>query len=115
MKLVYFTLPVLAALAGPALAQELSFGEEDVVALDTDGDGDISQSEFAAFTDFAFNQIDADGNGYLSTDEVAVYLAGDAFRILDEDGNGTISSSEFSAEMNENFGAADRDGDGELN
>lgn len=84
---------------------------------DTDGDGSISKSEFAAgapenttgsasFEDI-FTKMDTDGNGSISDSEFATAAAqmnsssqmdpSEMFANLDTDGNGSIDESEFEA------------------
>ena len=112
LKLVTFC--TLAALATPALTEQIAINEGDLQALDADGDGALSKAEFDAFTDFAFEKMDQDGNGALSADEVDDHVIGDAFDMLDDDKNGSVSPAEFKSQMDEDFTAADQDGDGML-
>ena len=115
MKLTYLAVPVLLAFGLPAFAQQPALNESHLNALDSDGDGAISKTEFDAFSVFAFEKMDTDGNSVLSPDEVDDHVVGDAFDMLDNDGNGTVSEDEFMLQMNEDFTAADTDGDGILN
>ena len=54
MKLTYLALPMMVALAVPALAQQGGLNESHLNAIDQDGDGAISKQEFDTFTSFAF-------------------------------------------------------------
>lgn len=106
---------LFASFATASLAQQSGLNESHLNALDKDGDGAISDSEFAEFADFAFKEMDDNGDGSLSPDEVDDHVIGDAFDILDDDGNGSVSATEFSDQMNDDFVTADKDGDGILN
>ena len=115
MKLTYLALPVMVALAVPALAQQGGLNESHLNAIDQDGDGAISKQEFDTFTAFAFEKMDTNEDSVISPDELDDHMVGDAFSILDDDGNGTISEDEFTVQMEEDFATADKDGDGILN
>ena len=109
------TAVLFSSFATASLAQQGGLNESHLNALDKDGDGAISQSEFSTFTDFSFKAIDDNGDGSLSPDEVDDHVVGDAFDILDDNGDGSVSSAEFTDQMNDDFAAADKDGDGQLN
>ena len=115
MKNQFLLLASILAVAAPAYAEGLAIDEGDLIALDADGDGAVSKAEYDTFVGFAFEQIDKDGSGALSADEVDDHVVGDAFKMLDDDGDGLVSAREFTAQMNEDFAAADQDGDGSLN
>lgn len=119
MKVTYFIVPLIAPLivaaSLPALAEQIPLNEGHLEALDTDGDGAVSKSEYDVFADFAFEKMDRNGDSMLAPDEVDDHLVGDAFDILDDDGNGAVSEDEFLLQMNEDFATADKDGDGILN
>lgn len=115
MKFTYLALPLFVVFAAPLAAQQVSLNEGHLNALDKNGDGEISKSEYDTFSGFAFEKMDKDGNNALSPDEVDDHLIGDAFDMLDDDGNGTVSADEFSTQMDEDFNASDKDGDGILN
>ena len=106
---------LFASLATGSLAQQSGLNESHLNALDKDGDGAISKSEFAEFADFSFKEMDDNGDGSLSPDEVDDHVVGDAFKMLDDDGDGSVSAKEFSDQMNDDFATADKDGDGLLN
>lgn len=114
MKNILLAVTFVSGLPNPIMAQQVTIYQADLTALDKDGDGAVSQSEYKAFSDFAFDKIDRNSDGVLSADEVDDHVVGDAFRMLDEDGNGTVTAEEFSAQMNEDFSSADKDGDGVL-
>jgi len=110
-----FAAIAIFAFATPLLAQQAPLGESHLNALDGDGDGAISKTEFDEFTNYAFDAMDTNNDGALSPDEVDDHVVGDAFKMLDDDGDGSVSSSEFSSQMQDDFAAADKDGDGILN
>lgn len=97
----------------------------DLAALDTDGDGNVSQDEMKAARAAEFKTIDADGDGYLTLAELEAWTnrkSADQFKSLDTDSNGSVSVDEFvngkagrAATMAKNlFRLADVDGDGAL-
>ena len=115
MKLTYIAVALTTALAAPAVAQQISMNDSHLNALDKDGDGAISKTEYDAFTGFAFEKMDRNKDSVIAPDELDDHLIGDAFQMLDDDGNGSISEAEFMLQMEEDFTAADQDGDGVLN
>lgn len=98
---------------GAAQAQTITLG--DLAALDTDGDGKVSQAEFDAFLDQAFAKLDANGDGYLTISEAEVVMTPEQFAAANTNGDGGISRSEFKVAGQKDFVAADTDGDGSLN
>ena len=115
MKLTYLAVSMIAVFAAPATAQQVSMNESHLNALDKDGDGAISKTEYDAFTGFAFEKMDRNKDSVIAPDELDDHLIGDAFQMLDDDDNGSISEAEFMLHMEEDFKAADQDGDGVLN
>ncbi len=99
---------------GQVIAQTTTINENDLDSLDRNGDGAVSQSEYEAFSKFAFKTMDKNSDGALSPNEVDDHVVGDAFEILDDDGNGSVSAEEFFDQLNEDFNAADKDADGAL-
>lgn len=114
MKFKSSAISLLFALAAPALADTVELDSGHLFALDENGDGAVSKSEYDAFTTFAFGAIDTNGNGVLSSSEASAHLTADDFESLDNDANGSVTKSEFSAQANDEFSAADKDGDGAL-
>ncbi|MEM1350844.1 MAG: EF-hand domain-containing protein [Pseudomonadota bacterium] len=115
MNIRIIAISALAAVAMPAIAQNVALDDSHLNMLDKDGDGAVSKAEFDEFANFAFEAIDDNGDGTLSPDEVDDHVTGDAFGMLDDDEDGSVSASEFASQMDEDFESADRDGDGVLN
>jgi len=112
--------PMIAAIAlggvllaaGAAVARGPGGGEAMFQQLDANGDGQITALEFQAFRDARVEGIDADGDGFVSQDEmVAMVQAEQAKRMADRiaarygqlvqhadtDGDGKLSVEEFAA------------------
>jgi Ca2+-binding EF-hand superfamily protein len=104
---------------------------ERIKAADTNGDGLISKEEAKALPMIAkhFDEIDTDGNGQLSPDELRAFHEkmraqheqmqaqrfAEHFRKIDTDGDGRISLAEAQANaprLAEHFGQIDANGDG---
>jgi Ca2+-binding EF-hand superfamily protein len=85
--------------------------------FDEDGDGKVSRAEFPG-RDERFSNIDADGDGFLSPDEMAAEGArvgaaagSPSWRERDRDGNGKVSRNEFDGGDDE-WRRLDRNADG---
>jgi Ca2+-binding EF-hand superfamily protein len=81
--------------------------------LDTDGDGQISAAEAAAAGPNAATHImaaDANGDGFVTADELRTYQETQTFARLDRDSDGFLAGSELRG----NLAAADTDGDGKV-
>lgn len=64
------TLAVLVALSAPASAQPRVETTRDYLQrMDTDGDGRVSLDEYLAWMSYAFDAMDADGDGVLDPAE----------------------------------------------
>ncbi len=104
---------------------------ERIKAADTNGDGLISKEEAKALPMIAkhFDEIDTDGNGQLSPDELRAFHEkmraqheqtqeqrfAEHFRKIDTDGDGRISLAEAQANaprLAEHFSQIDTNGDG---
>src|SRR5258706_13841733 len=97
---------------------------ERIKAADTNGDGLISKEEAKALPMIAkhFDEIDTDGNGQLSPDELRAFHEkmqaqrfAEHFRKIDTDGDGRISLAEAQANaprLAEHFSQIDANGDG---
>ncbi len=105
---------VLCLTAGPLAAQSVQFNTGHLDMLDSDGTGDVSLGEFNAFSDYAYDQIDADNDGAVSPSEYGVHMPAAGFGGIDTDGDGSISHTEFTMQMTADFAAADADGNGLL-
>jgi len=121
-------LPCLLAVLLPGLALAAPGNGKAHKKIDTNGDGVISKSEAqdasAKRLVEGFADIDADGNGELTREELHAHKKkrmaerrGKA-KDADTDGNGAISSDEAAAagmqRLVENFDKIDADGDGEV-
>lgn len=97
---------------GPALAQSMT--TTDLAALDTDGDGTVSQAEFDTFLDAAFVKLDANGDGYVTMQESSAVMTPEQFAAANTNGDDGLSRSEFKVAAQKDFVAADVNGDGTL-
>lgn len=122
---------ILIALAGvaiavPALAVAGGFHhgsamhmEERFSALDSDGDGRITEAEMQAKRSRYFADADANADGVLDRQELEALIEARRkarmdrrFARLDANGDGGISAEEFAARKPGWIGRADADGDG---
>lgn len=111
MRVAVFAAAVL--LATPALAQQQGGGR--FMALDTNGDGQISRGEAEAGRAAMFARLDADGDGYLSETERAAMAqrrVGRGLARADSDGDARISRSELMAMPYRGFERMDADHNG---
>ncbi len=111
----------VSMLAAGALAQD-SKGDKRFDRLDTNGDGEISQSELAARDEERsarraemLEAADTDGNGSISRDEMKAFReAKRAERNPDKNGDGVVDRTEFINAAQERFDKLDKDGNGVL-
>ncbi len=89
--------------------------------IDGDKDGWISRAEFMQSRMAQFRRLDADGDGAVSNEEWAARRANAnpervqrAFERFDRNGDGKISSDEWAAASEQLFARIDRDRDGFL-
>jgi hypothetical protein len=82
-------------------------------AADTDGDGLISEAEFARDVAAAFSALDKGGSGALTSDELGPHDA-ERFARIDTDGDGELSFAEVMTYKMQAFQAADQNQDGYL-
>lgn len=106
----------LVALPGLAWSQdnEGTLTKEQFEHMDTNRDGRISESEYRAFMEEAFDDFDTDGNGYLTPQETEHILTPEQFASVDADENGKITRQEFMDAVMADFHRQDLDGDGYL-
>ena len=134
-------LAVVAALSGAALAGATHAGHRDgghgmgfldkgqlglsamevFTAVDTDGDGKLTQAEIDKFRNDRHAAHDADGDGKLSLDEFAGLwqeatrpLTVRAFQMLDTDGDAVVTRAEYDLPLAGIVERLDRDRDGGL-
>jgi Ca2+-binding EF-hand superfamily protein len=88
-----------------------------IQSADTNGDGRIDRVEFHQRTTEAFFFIDANKDGFLTTDELLAAVPGaDPQRIkaADRNGDGKIDIYEYHRALSRDFDAADTNDDGVL-
>lgn len=117
------------ALTSPLLARERAMGHGgpsfDFTEVDTNGDGSITAEEFKAHRQARIAGLDADGDGFISQDELVAQMtthmqerveamAAARMTAQDVDGDGKLSAAELAAPRMEGrfFAHADADGDG---
>lgn len=114
-KLVGFAIAGVAALSLPLMATADHHGgkhdgkkghkhAERFAAVDTNGDGDVSEDEIAAYKAAKFASVDANGDGALTQAEMDAHREAKRaerkaarFAAMDTDGSGSISPEEFEA------------------
>jgi hypothetical protein len=124
--------PVLAAPgdenAPPRPARSSNSG---MMRYDTNKDGFVDRTEWAAGQEARFKQLDTDKDGKLSKDELfsqtrqapGAVLPSDRtleqqdsfFRRMDSDRDGIVSKAEFMSQADRNFARCDTDKDGRTN
>ena len=122
MKAVYLIAGALVVgFVGMANANQGGMARISFEALDTNGDGKITQAEMDASKKARFAASDANGDGMLSADEMAVQgkermakRIGQMIAKRDADGDGMLSLAEMGAGRNGNrlFMRVDTNGDG---
>lgn len=115
MKMRSALVALLIAAPAYASAQSAEMNDSQLSALDKNADGSVSRDEFFQFADYAFKQMDANGDRQLSPNEVDPHVVSDSFQQMDGNGDGAVSTGEFTARMDADFKAADKNGDGMLN
>lgn len=107
-----------AAILGVLLAAGANAGKGGFLrAMDADGDGQVTLTEFEARAAKRFARIDANGDGQLSRQEVREAKGKRKARFqarFDADKDGTVSAEEITAVLRERLQKQDRDGDGAL-
>lgn len=102
------------ALGTAAPAQETVLTDEHLAAIDSDGDGKVSESEFLAYLGRVHRALDQDANGFVSWAEAEGRILREHFDAIDADGDGRVSPAELEAQGRADHASADRDGDGQL-
>jgi len=97
---------VATAAAIPA-ADPLADAQRRFARIDQDGDGRFDRIDFRLKRVSLFGMVDANADDYLTPDETL--LSPEAFRTIDSDGDGKISSLEMADRQS--FSAMDTDGD----
>ena len=132
-----FALPTLAAPGDPPAANSpgasrpSSRSATGMMRYDTNGDGFVDRAEWNAGQEARFKQLDTDGDGKLSHDELFARTPSrdgssplsevqrrrqdTYFRLLDADRDGFVSKEEFMAQAARNFARCDLDKDGRIN
>ncbi|MEO7689318.1 MAG: EF-hand domain-containing protein [Sphingomonas sp.] len=114
-----------AALAGTMLGGAAIAGQDApqgrgggmMMRADTNGDGNISRTEFTAQAEARFARMDKNGDGFISADEMGGRSGrgpGGGLMAADTDQDGKISRAEFVAQSTERFAKLDSNGDGQI-
>ena len=123
---LFLAVPALAApdtQQAPPAASKPAHATRGVMRYDANGDGAVDHTEWNAGQEARFKQLDANGDGKLSQDELFARTptsAGNAaptdrqvqrrsayFRRLDTDKDGFVSKEEFMAQADGNFARSD--------
>lgn len=118
----------------PASAQGPGRGHQRFVSMDTNGDDLVSSAEHTAWQESVFAAMDADGSGDLTETEYMAVRMGpgprrggrglraaerqarkkERFHAMDSDGDGKVSKDQFMAFGDQRFKNADADDSGTL-
>ena len=88
-----------------------------MMRADTNGDGNISRTEFTAQAEARFARMDKNGDGFITADEMngrGGRGPGGGLMSADTDQDGKISRAEFMAQSSERFAKLDANGDGQI-
>ncbi len=97
----------VAAVAAIPAADPLADARRRFARIDQDGDGRFDRIDFRLKRVSLFGMVDANADDYLTPDETL--LSPEAFRMIDSDGDGKISSLEMADRRS--FSAMDTDSD----
>ena len=103
---------------GPAASAWAQTGSGEIsqlafAAVDTDGNGSLTEAELAADQAKRFSALDMNHDRVLARDELAEHDAA-AFKRIDKDGDGRLSFREVMDNKLDDFAKADTDGDARL-
>jgi Ca2+-binding EF-hand superfamily protein len=95
MRLGLATVFLICAVGGASAAENprVENAKRAFAILDIDGDGKITNDEFANRKIEAFSSVDRNEDNYLSAEEV--HITPEQFSKIDRDGDGKISGVEF--------------------
>ena len=113
MRILMLAAIAALSLGTAGMAQPIT--TEELKALDTDGDGKVSQPEFDVFLNEAFVKLDANGDKVVTVHEAVVVMTPEQFAAADTDGDGRLTLQEFKTAAQKDFVAADSNRDGSLN
>jgi len=102
-------------------ARRAQFAQKVFDKLDQNHDGVVTQDEFVAAAAARFQQLDAQGTGRVTVNEIvaaprtqarAAKVAAHLIQRMDANGDGAVSQDEFLAAAKKRFSHLDRNGDG---
>jgi len=100
--LVLFPVLCTAAASPPA---STSLTAEQRQQLDTDRNGNVSQTEYRAFMDAAFGKLDADSDGYLAKNDFPKEVTESQFVAMDTNRDGRVAKAEFMTQVMKDYTA----------
>jgi hypothetical protein len=126
LKLISLATGLLLAASTIAAAETPPTPTRGLMRYDTNHDGFVDHAEWTAAQEARFKQLDTNGDGKLTKDEMFVGNGAPAtdrqmqrqagyFRLLDTDKDGFVSKAEFMAQAERNFARCDLDKDGRIN
>ncbi|OZI43143.1 hypothetical protein [Bordetella genomosp. 4] len=100
--LVLFPVLCTAAASPPS---STSLTAEQRQQLDTDRNGNVSQTEYRAFMDAAFGKLDADSDGYLAKNDFPKEVTESQFVAMDTNRDGRVAKAEFMTQVMKDYTA----------